>query len=123
MTPPAPGKTKWTKTTLLRFTGGVDGAKPYGKLLLGPAGVLYGVSYKGGTGQCLDGFSNHMGCGVVYKLTPPPSGRTTWSRSTLLNFDGAHGQSPEGGLIRDTAGNLTARPAGAGSGTQAWCSS
>jgi hypothetical protein len=47
-----------------------------------------------------------MGCGVIYKLTLPPSGRTTWSQFTLLNFDGPYGAFPEGGLIRDTAGNL-----------------
>src|SRR5271166_1239056 len=50
LTPPGQGQTDWTETVLYRFQGGSDGTNPGGKLLLNSAtGVLYGMTYYGGT--------------------------------------------------------------------------
>ncbi len=56
-----------TETVLYRFTGGTDGARPYGGLVLDAEGNLYGATYEGGVGDCYDGLP---GCGVVFKVTP-----------------------------------------------------
>jgi uncharacterized repeat protein (TIGR03803 family) len=44
--------------------------------------------------------SNGLGCGTLFKLSP--SGEFT----VLHIFDGTDGMQPEGGLVRDAAGNL-----------------
>ncbi len=56
-----------TETVLYRFTGGTDGARPYGGLVMDAQGNLYGTTYEGGVGDCYDGLP---GCGVVFKVTP-----------------------------------------------------
>jgi hypothetical protein len=39
------------ETVLYRFTGGTDGARPYGGLVLDAQGNLYGTTYEGGVGE------------------------------------------------------------------------
>jgi hypothetical protein len=59
------------------------------------------------------------GCGVVFKLTPPAAGRTSWTQTVLHNFaGGTDGLLPVAGLVTDRAGNLygTASAGGAGAG-------
>ena len=106
--PPAPGQTNWTKATLHSFAGGVaDGANPLGKLLLDRSGALYGTTPYGGQGQCVDEAGNILGCGTVFKLTPPRPGQTAWTETVVYKFKGVpDGEVPEGGLIADPAGNL-----------------
>jgi uncharacterized repeat protein (TIGR03803 family) len=48
------------ETVLYNFTGGSDGALPYGGLILDKAGTLYGTTSGGGTSLF----------GTVFKLTP-----------------------------------------------------
>ena len=55
-----------TETVLYRFTGGTDGARPYGGVVLDAAGNIYGTTFEGGLGQC----DEDLGCGVVFKVTP-----------------------------------------------------
>ena len=55
----------WTYTSLHDFTGGADGAFPYGNLVFDSAGNLYGTASAGGTGGNCTG-----GCGVVFQITP-----------------------------------------------------
>jgi uncharacterized repeat protein (TIGR03803 family) len=55
------------ETVLYRFTGGTDGARPYGGLVLDAQGNLYGTTYEGGVGECYDGLP---GCGVLFKVSP-----------------------------------------------------
>jgi uncharacterized repeat protein (TIGR03803 family) len=50
------------ETVLYRFTGGLDGAYPYGSLLLDPSGNLYGTTSTGGP---ID-----VEAGVVFRITP-----------------------------------------------------
>jgi len=79
------------KETILHNFDLRDGAWPYGKLLLGPTGNLYGTAYRGGnSGNHCDG----MGCGVIFKLDP--RGNLT----VLYNFQGkTDGGNPFAGLI------------------------
>jgi uncharacterized repeat protein (TIGR03803 family) len=55
--------TGWCETVLYSFTGGADGAHPWGGLVLDAPGNLYGATYGGGNSSC------SVGCGVVFKLT------------------------------------------------------
>lgn len=57
LTPPAPPATTWSRSTVHSFTGSPDGSGPYGGVLIGDNGVLYGATYTGGTGA-----------GVVYRV-------------------------------------------------------
>ena len=64
-----------TYTMLYDFTGGLDGAVPYGPLALYSNGghvYLYGTTYSGGNTQCAIGNTysgqDPFGCGVVYQL-------------------------------------------------------
>lgn len=115
LTPPAAGDTRWAKATLYRFAGGTNGAKPEGKLLLDAAGAIYGTSYQGGRGKCTDLLSGAIiGCGTVYKLTPPAPGEMGWKKTILHSFAGADGAFPGGGLITDAAGNLYGTASGGG---------
>ena len=49
LTPPAPGETAWTETTLWSFTGLSDGQSPLAGLVADNKGALYGTTTWGGT--------------------------------------------------------------------------
>ena len=51
----------WIQSVLYDFTGGSDGGHPYGGVVFGPDGSLYGTASSGG----------RVGQGVVFKLQPP----------------------------------------------------
>jgi hypothetical protein len=92
----------WKETVLHTFSGGTDGANPYGNLLLGPDGSLYGTTFRGGNNhQCTTKYV--QGCGVVFKLS---YGSTGWRETVLYTFTKAVGDSPNPGLVMDAAGNL-----------------
>lgn len=77
---------------LYSFTGAADGNYPNGSLVIDPDGNLYGTTPLGTTGSFY---------GTVYKLNT--NGQMTVLHSLNGNTDGA---TPQGGLIRDSAGNL-----------------
>jgi len=64
-----PSSGGWIYTDLYDFTGGSDGAWPFGGVVLDSQGNLYGTAVYGGTGSeyCLNGAG---GCGTVWELTP-----------------------------------------------------
>jgi uncharacterized repeat protein (TIGR03803 family) len=94
LSPPAPGKSTWTETVLYYFAGGADGQSPSSGLTIDSSGALYGTTHYGGGGTCQDGWGNVVGCGTVFKLTPPGAGKATWTETVLHRFSG----SPDGGL-------------------------
>jgi uncharacterized repeat protein (TIGR03803 family) len=80
-----------TLTVLHTFTNIPDGARPAGRMLLDPAGNLYGTTTIGGT----------IGYGSVFKVDPGGN------ESVFYSFAGPpDGNEPLGGLIQDGAGNL-----------------
>jgi uncharacterized repeat protein (TIGR03803 family) len=95
LSPPATGKTAWTETILTNFTG-TNGAYPLAGLVAGSNGHLYGTTLEGGA-------SND---GTLFELTPPATGQTAWTTTTLIAFSGTNGYHPIGGLVLDSAGNL-----------------
>ena len=83
-------------TVLHSFTGGADGAIPYGRLFR-DRGSLYGTTFFGGD---LNGCGG-LGCGVVFELNG------NGVESVLRNFTGgADGANPYVSLVQDAAGNL-----------------
>jgi uncharacterized repeat protein (TIGR03803 family) len=79
------------ETVLHTFTGGADGANPFGGVIRDSAGNLYGTTEFGGTGNS----------GIVFKLNAA-------GQETLLHTftGGTDGGLPTAGVIRDAAGNL-----------------
>jgi uncharacterized repeat protein (TIGR03803 family) len=97
----SPGNGGWKQSTLYSFTGGSDGGTPVAGLTFDAAGNLYGTTEFGGTY-----YNSQLGpSGVVFKLTPSPSG---WTESALHQFGStsADGTNPAASLIFDPAGNL-----------------
>lgn len=121
LTPPISGGTLWSETVLYRFTGviggkGVDGAYPNGPLIIDGNGALYGTTQAGGSGECPATDFVGVGCGTVFKLTPPPPGGTKWSEEILYSFreiDG-DGGNPSG-LVFGPGGVLYGTTANGGS--------
>jgi uncharacterized repeat protein (TIGR03803 family) len=96
--PPRAGETKWTKRAIYTFKGFTDGAGPYGGLIAGSRGTLYGATIEGGA----------SGPGTVFELSAPTDGASTWTKTTLYSFKvgTSDGQEPFGALLLDGAGNL-----------------
>ncbi len=98
----SPGKSGWSINVLHDFTGGADGAVPFGTVTLDAAGNLYGMTYEGGgtSSEC------KYGCGVVFELSPLGGGH--WTGKILHNFTAMSGDGryPSAGLIFDASGNL-----------------
>jgi len=93
---------------VLHSFGGMDGAHPWGDVIADAAGNLYGTTAYGGGGACWFG----QGCGVVFKLV------ADGTETVLHAFDTRKGRYPQGGLVRDSAGNLYGVTAeGGGTGT------
>src|SRR5262249_25609456 len=95
LTPPAGGAppgTLWTEAVLHFFAGTPDGADPYGGVIFGDDGALYGTT-------------RATGFGTVYKLTPPASGAPSgspWTMTQLYRFQNApDGRDPFAGVVFD----------------------
>jgi len=94
----------WTERTLYHFSGGADGAQPYGGVTFDPSGNIYGVTRVGGA----------YSLGTVFQLTPSGSG---WTENVLYSFqNGSDGEEPLAGLILDGAGNLYGTSSDGGTG-------
>jgi uncharacterized repeat protein (TIGR03803 family) len=95
----------WNFNSLYSFAGGNDGAKPYGRVIFGRNGTLYGTTSQGGNSSCSGG------CGTVFNLKPVPAsvvcaGLCPWTETALYRFTGTNGAGPSGDLVFDQAGNL-----------------
>ncbi len=99
----------WVLYPLYEFTGGSDGGLPYGEVVIGPNGALYGTtSYGGGVGD-----------GVVFELRPPPTACASflcyWEETVLHSFTGSpDGFYPTGNLAFDQAGDIYGTTTGGG---------
>lgn len=89
------------------FQGGAgDGAFPESGLIADAEGALYGATLGGGLAAC------HIGCGVVYKLTPS---KESYTESVLYEFKGGtDGVEPGGDLLVDKWGALYGTTGGGG---------
>lgn len=98
VSPPANGARAWTENVIYNFGFSPDGGSPaYSGLVFDPAGNLYGTTQTGGTAHN----------GVVFELSPPPSGSTSWTESVLHTFQEApDGAQPESGLLLAADGTL-----------------
>ena len=95
LTPPASGKGSWTETVLAGFP--VIG-QPRASVILGADGALYGTTSMGGA----------HGRGSVFRLTPPPKGKTSWTLTTLWSFGGTRsdGRLPFSAVTLGADGSL-----------------
>jgi uncharacterized repeat protein (TIGR03803 family) len=85
---------QWQLTTLYSFKDQPDGASPYGGVILGKDGNLYGTTYYAGANDV----------GTVYKLTHNSG---SWIESVIYNFKGgSDGDSPISTLVSDPKGDL-----------------
>ena len=78
-------------STLISFSGTVNGDDPVGTLVEDSSGNLYGAMESGGTG----------GDGTVFELA---AGSNTLT--TVINFNGSNGKSPQAGLTEDSGGDI-----------------
>ncbi|HUA14888.1 MAG TPA: choice-of-anchor tandem repeat GloVer-containing protein [Verrucomicrobiae bacterium] len=102
-------------TELYRFTAPVqqpqttDGLSPGSSLLRDSLGNLYGTTSEGGNYRCVSG------CGTVFKLSPTGVEKVMHRFAGRSKGDGGY---PQGGLIRDSAGNFYGTTAIGGSANQ-----
>jgi hypothetical protein len=82
------------------FTGTCDGAVSDAPLVFDASGNLWGTTEVGGRTTCVN---DNLNCGVVFELSPSPSG---WSESSVYDFTGADGENPLSSLTIDASGNL-----------------
>jgi hypothetical protein len=108
LAPPAQKGGPWTETVLYVFKGNAssDGASPAGGLVIDASGNLYGTTAYGGTGNCVV-LGTLMGCGTVFKMTPPKFKGGKWTEKVIYSFPTAkQGFLAAGDLVFDSAGNL-----------------
>lgn len=112
--PPAAGKTKWTQSILYEFKDPSQGGDaPDGNLILDTAGNLYGTDQYGGVPYCKTnvGVPATVGCGLVFKLSPPASKGSGWAETAIYSFCAKKGQCtdgqfPSGSLSMNKSGQL-----------------
>jgi len=89
-----------TRGARAQFRRGEGRFCPFGPLVLGSSGSLYGGT---GGGDSYRGSDCPQGCGTVFQLTPQIDGR--WNEAILRSFVSDDG-GPWSPLIQDTSGNL-----------------
>ena len=106
------------ETVIYSFTGGTDGGYPFAGLIADNQGALYGATLQGGGGG--NGNCSSVGCGIVFKLTPPAKGQSNWKETVLYTFCSLSGCSdgsfPQANLIADKEGALYGTTVSGGNG-------
>jgi hypothetical protein len=108
LSPPQTKGDQWTEKVLHSFAGGSDGSIPNGGLVLDRSGAVYGTTFYGGneSGSCNGGILG-IGCGTVFKLSPPKNESEQWTEEMIHVFkDGLDGTQPWAGVILDSAGDI-----------------
>jgi hypothetical protein len=86
----------WRREVIYQFNGAVPG-QPNGALVFDPAGNLYGSTFA----------TTITTSSVVFELSPPTGGGTSWTAKTLATLETVKGGTGvQGGLIRDREGVL-----------------
>jgi uncharacterized repeat protein (TIGR03803 family) len=93
-----------TFQSLYSFSGGPDGAAPYGQLAADKSGMLYGTTDTGGAG----------GGGTVFRFDPASATLTTLYSFTT---SGAKGSGPASGVLVDAKGIVYGATESGGTGT------
>jgi hypothetical protein len=102
----SPPKTKggaWTEKVLYSFKSGTDGANPNGNLVFDKKGALYGTTFFGGNQGCPQDAG--VGCGTVFKLSPPAKTGHVWGYEVLYRFNNGpqgvqgDGENPAAGVV------------------------
>ena len=88
LAPPSSPGADWTEQTIYQFTAGSDGANPFGTVVIGKKGQLYGTA-------SISSDSN----GSVWELNPPASAGGSWTIRVLHNFTYTDGEFPSAGLL------------------------
>lgn len=101
LVPPAVAGGVWTETVIHTFTGGSDGVSPTTDLVFDSAGNIYGTTPAGGGAGSFECSGESAGCGVVFELSPPAAGGSTWTETILHAFPSSASDAfePSGGLI------------------------
>jgi uncharacterized repeat protein (TIGR03803 family) len=100
------------ETVLWRFQDASHGVRPDGGLVRDASGTLYGATGHGGNALCPT--ATEYGCGAIYALVPPASGKTAWTETILYRFGGgADGATPAATLVFDGKGALYGTTLGA----------
>ena len=98
----------WVMKPLYSFHGGLDGAGPSARVIIGPDGALYGTTNAGGGGTC--GYFGYSGCGTVFRLQPPPTFCRAvlcpWTEQVIYTAHPNGGRFLFGEVVFDPAGNL-----------------
>lgn len=94
-------------TTLHSFDG-ADGGNPWGALVQGTDGNLYGTTSYGGDLTC----NAPYGCGTVFRIT------MSGTLSTLHSFEGPDGSAPVAGLVEAADGTFYGTTAAGGDAEQ-----
>ena len=93
-----------SESVLWSFGASGDGYFPEAGLLADKWGNLYGTTEFGGANtnnSCV------LGCGTVFKLSPPAGQQTQWRERVLWSFGASgDGEEPQAGLLADKWGNL-----------------
>jgi uncharacterized repeat protein (TIGR03803 family) len=98
LAPPSTPGGEWKEQVLYRFTGANgDGANPFGNVVWGADGSLYGTTFGGPTGP-----------GSVYRLSPPADPEGAWTETVLRRFalNSDEGRSPVGDLAMGADGTV-----------------
>jgi|SRR5580692_1037116 uncharacterized repeat protein (TIGR03803 family) len=112
LTAAASGERK--ESVLYSFQSIPDGATPFGGVVLGKDGNLYSTTTYGGANPC-----SPSQCGTVFQLAPPAKQGEAWTETVIYVFQGnthGDGNTPQGGVIFDPAGNLYGTTAYGGTG-------
>lgn len=72
------------EVVLYYFKGGADGFGPAAGLIADNAGNLYGTTQYGGGGVCQNVLNGPvLGCGTVFRLSPPTKPGDVWTEAVL----------------------------------------
>jgi uncharacterized repeat protein (TIGR03803 family) len=95
----------WKPVILWQFGAGKgDGCEPTAALNMDASGALYGNTLGGGPDNA----------GTIFRISPPASGSSQWSESTIWSFSDKDGAYPSTQMIFDPAGNLYGTANGGG---------